>query len=149
MARWRMRHLGAAFGAAGLLWMVVVGGAAAGNNGTLKVHEAGTPLGTPNNDPKVGCGFNIEGFGLDDGQTGHLVFTAQGGASTGVDQDGGTVGPADATGYLVTGGYDLPSGQYKATLYGKDGDSDAKAKSKVFKVTCDNGGGGGGGGGGG
>jgi hypothetical protein len=146
MARWRSRHLGATLSAVGLIWMVAAGGAAAGNNGTLKIHEAGTPTGTPNNDPKVGCGFDIEGFGLDAGQTGHLVFTVQGGdAPTGVDEDGGDVG-ANASGYFIAGPYDLASGHYKATLYGKDGDGDVKAKSKVFKVTCDGGGGGGGGG---
>jgi hypothetical protein len=146
MARWRSRHLGATLSVAGLIWMVAAGGAAAGNNGTLKIHDAGTPAGTPNNDPKVGCGFDVEGFGLDAGQTGHLVFTVQGGdAPTGVDQDGGTVGPADGSGYFISGPYDLASGHYKATLYGKDGNTDLKAKSKVFKVTCEGGGGGGGG----
>ncbi len=48
-----------------------------GNNGTLKVHQAGTPSGTENNDPKV-CAFNLEGFGLDAGQIGYLQFETQG-----------------------------------------------------------------------
>ena len=34
------------------------------------------------------------------------------------------------------------TGHYRAVFYGKDGDPEAKAKSKVFKVTCDGGGGG-------
>ena len=145
MARWRSRHLGATLSAAGLVWMVAAGGAAAGNNGTLKIHDDG-PTGTPDNDPKVGCGFDVEGFGLDAGQTGHLVFTVQGGdAPTGADEDGGDVA-ANGQGYFIAGPYDLASGHYKATLYGKDGAADVKAKSKVFKVTCEGGGGGGGGG---
>jgi len=49
-----------------------------GNNGTLKIHEQGTPSGTENNDPKV-CVFNVESFGLDAGQTGFLSFSVQGG----------------------------------------------------------------------
>jgi hypothetical protein len=150
MARWRSTRLGATLGAVGLVWMVVAGGAAAGNNGTLKVHDPGTPTGTPDNDPSVGCGFDLEAFGLDVGQVGSIAFTVQGGDDPeGVGADGGLLGPADATGYAAAGPFDLPSGHYLATLYGKDGAADVKAKSKVFKVTCDNPGGGGGGGGGG
>lgn len=150
MARWRSTRLGATLGAVGLVWMVVAGGAAAGNNGTLKVHDAGTPTETPDNDPTVGCGFDLEAFGLDEGQVGSIAFTVQGDDDPqGVAADGGLLGPADASGYAVAGPFDLPSGHYKATLYGKDGAADVKAKSKVFHVTCDNPGGGGGGGGGG
>lgn len=51
-----------------------------GNNGTLKVHEQGTPSGTESNDPKV-CVFNFEAFGLDASQTGDISITTQGGPS--------------------------------------------------------------------
>ena len=63
----------------GLIWLIAAGGAVAGNNGTLKIHEEGTPSGTRNNDPKV-CTFNVEAFNLDPWQpAGYLEFTVQGG----------------------------------------------------------------------
>jgi hypothetical protein len=46
MAR-RARRLGAASAAAALIWLIAGGAALAGNNGTLKIHEYGTPDGTP------------------------------------------------------------------------------------------------------
>ena len=45
-----------------------------GNNGTLKVHEIGTPTAFEDNDPKV-CSFNFEGFGFDASQGGYIVLT--------------------------------------------------------------------------
>ncbi len=113
-----------------------------GNNGTVKVHEKGTPRGTESNDPKV-CVFNVEGYGFDKGQAGHLVFKVQGGDKpTGKDAGPYKFGPADAKGYYETQYFTLKPGHYKVTLYGKDikGDVDysneLKAKSKVFKVEC-------------
>jgi len=140
----RTRRLGAVLACTALIWLLTAGASFAGNNGTLKIHELGTPAGTPNNDPKV-CTFNVEAFGLDAGQSGYLVFTVQGGDSpTGVDAGPFSVGPASATGYFATDYYGLAAGHYKATLYGKADLTDVKAKSKVFKVTCEGGGGGGG-----
>ena len=111
----------------------------AGNNGTLKIHELGTPAGTPNNDPKV-CSFNVEAFNLDPGQSGYLVFSVQGGdAPQGTEAGPFAVGPADANGYFASQPFSPPAGHYKATLYGKADLTDVKAKSKVFKVTCDEG----------
>ncbi len=142
----RARRLGAVLSAAALVWLVGANAAFAGNNGTLKIHEQGTPDATPNNDPQV-CVFNIEGFGLDPYQTGYLVFDVQGGdAPQGVSQ-GPFTETADATGYLASEYFFLADGHYKATLYGKADLTDVKAKSKVFKVSCGGGGGGGGGGG--
>jgi hypothetical protein len=141
----RTRRLGAVLIAAALVWLVGAAAASAGNNGTLKIHELGTPDGTPNNDPKV-CSFNVEAFGLDAGQTGYLVFDVQGGdAPQGVAQGPYAFGPADASGYYASEYFSLAAGHYKATLYGKADLTDVKAKSKVFKVTCEGGGGGGGG----
>lgn len=118
-----------------------------GNNGTLKVHEAGTPSGTESNDPKI-CEFNFEGFGFDVGQVGYIVVDGQGQT----DAPAALTlpfGPADASGFYATayinsagGTLTLADGHYKATLYGKDTGTDApdladeKAKSKVFKVEC-------------
>jgi LPXTG-motif cell wall-anchored protein len=113
---------------------------AKGNNGTLKIHEAGTPVHTESNDPKV-CSFNVEGFGFDAGQTGYLKFDVQGGDKpTGVAQGPFTFGNTDASGYYASPYFALANGHYKATLYGKQLPSgaltDVKAKSKVFKVSC-------------
>ncbi len=111
-----------------------------GNNGTLKIHEQGTPAGTPNTDPKV-CVFNVEGFGLDPGQTGYLKFSVQGGdGPTGTPAGPFAFGPANADGFYASEYFNLDPGHYKATLYGKqlpNGSlTDVTAKSKVFKVIC-------------
>jgi hypothetical protein len=132
----RAGRLGLALSGAALITAMAATTALAGNNGTIKIHEMGTPEGTPNNDPKV-CSFNVEGFGLDAGQTGWLYFSVQGGdAPTGSPMFGGWV-QADADGYFETVYYGLEAGHYKATLYGKEDMTDVKAKSKVFKVTCE------------
>jgi hypothetical protein len=111
-----------------------------GNNGTLKIHEKGTPSGTENNDPKV-CSFNVEGFGFDADQTGYLQFTVQGDDKpTGTDAGPYSFGPTSANGFYASQYFTLTDGHYKATLYGKmlpGGQlTDFKAKSKVFKVRC-------------
>ncbi len=135
----RTRRLGAASAVAALIWLIAAGAAFAGNNGTLKIHELGTPDGTPNNDPKV-CTFNVEGFNLNAGQSGYLVFEVQGGdAPQGVDPGTTFFEQADANGYLTSEYFSPPPGHYKATLYGKADLTDVKAKSKVFKVTCEGG----------
>ena len=89
-------------------------------------------------------GFSLEAFGLDPGQSGFVVFSVQSG--TGLDSAPLPFGPADADGYAIVRGIELGTGMYKTTMYGKDGQPDTKAKSKVFQVDCDNPGGGGGGG---
>jgi hypothetical protein len=111
-----------------------------GNNGTIKIHEQGTPSGTQSNDPKV-CTFNVEGFGFDASQTGYVKFDVQGGDKpTGVNAGPYAFGPTSSTGYYATQYFHLQPGHYKATLYGKQlptgALTDVKAKSKVFKVTC-------------
>lgn len=132
----RAGRLGLALSGAALITAMAASTAFAGNNGTIKIHEMGTPDGTPSNDPKV-CSFNVEGFGLDAGQMGWLYFSVQGGdAPTGSPMFGGFV-QADSNGYFETVYYGLEPGHYKATLYGKEGMLDVKAKSKVFKVTCE------------
>lgn len=112
-----------------------------GNNGTLKVHEEGTPDGTESNDPKV-CSFNIEGFDFDAHQLLVIRFDPQGGSKP-LGTAAGPFGPyeADDEGYFDTEYFDLADGTYKTTALGKDsaGDYvvDLKAKSKVFKVECE------------
>lgn len=110
--------------------------ATGGNNGTIKIHEQGTPSGTESNDPKV-CVFNVEGYGFDAGQTGYLYFDVQGSdGPTGTSAGPFNFGPANDNGYYETQNFSLDPGHYKGTLYGKPGRDDEKAKSKVFKVEC-------------
>jgi len=138
-----LRIAGAALLTSALIWLLAVGGAMASNNGTLKIHEAGTPEGTPNNDPKV-CLFHVEAFNLDPGQTGVLVFSDQGGDEPSGSAAGPFVfGPADSDGFFASPQeFNLAAGHYKATLFGDGELTDVKAKSKVFKVNCEDGGGG-------
>lgn len=134
----RTSRIGAALSVGALIWLVGAAAAFGGNNGTLKIHDMGTPDGTPNNDPNV-CAFNVEGFNLDAGQSGYLVFSVQGGdAPQGVDAGPFPFGPANADGFYATDYFGLARGHYMAILYGKADLTDVKAKSKVFKVTCDN-----------
>lgn len=119
-----------------------LGAAANGNNGTIKIHEQGTPSGSESNDPKV-CVFNVEGFKFDAGQTGYLKFSVQGGdGPTGTAAGPFAWGPANASGFYASQYFNLAPGHYKATLYGKKTGggidlTDVKAKSKVFKVRCE------------
>ena len=113
-----------------------------GNNGTLKVHEQGTPERTESNDPKV-CVFNFEGYGFDKGQSGIIAISKQGGGKDRSIVKLVNMPAADANGYTETEYVTIDNGHYKTTLYGKDvhGDVDynqeLKAKSKVIKVACD------------
>ena len=133
----RIRRFGTALTAATLICLIGAAGSFAANGGTLKIHELDTPAATPNNDPKV-CSFDVEAFNLDLDQTGYIVFSVQGGdAPQGADAGPFAFGPADANGYYASESFFLAAGHYKATLYGKADLTDVKAKSKVFKVTCE------------
>lgn len=118
------------------------------NNGTLKVHKQGSESGFEDNEPKV-CAFNFEGFNFDEEQEGYIVIEGQG-QSEGTDYGPFDIfGPANSEGYYATGYFntdsgvaDIADGHYKATLYGKNigggiNLEDEKAKSKVFKVECE------------
>lgn len=138
-------------GLAGALQAPVVNADPPANNGTLKVHEEGSPIGTApvpgteNNQPKV-CRFNFEGFFFDASQEGYLEVVTQGGGPIQTLVAGPLAVTADTNGYYVTGDYfndeDGPvinDGLYKVTWYIKDlpqSERDEKAKSKVFKVEC-------------
>jgi hypothetical protein len=133
---------------AGMVTSYTVAADPPGNNGTLKVHESGTPSDTENNDPKV-CSFNFEGFQFDAGQSGMIVVEPQGGDTPTTDTVSLSFGPTNESGYAQTayinegGSLQLDNGHYKSTLYGKDDKGnytvDLKAKSKVFKVDCEGG----------
>lgn len=131
-----------ALAAGAILAILAVAPVSAGNNGTLKVLDSGSPFETPDNEPAVGCVFYIEAFGLDAGQAGTLVLSTQGGDGPVNNDVTAALGPANADGYAIVFFQNVVTGHYSAVLYGKDGDPEAKAKSKVFKVTCDGGGGG-------
>ena len=117
-----------------------------GNNGTLKVHEKGTPDKTPSNDPKV-CAFNLEGFDFDAAQSGYIVISPD---NTNTAVATLAFGPTDGTGYAASAyvndgisGFSIANGKYEATLYGKKTGNPSlpdlaneKAKSKVFTVGC-------------
>ncbi len=135
---WRRSALAAGV----VLAILAVAPVSAGNNGTLKVHASGSPVGTPDNEPQVGCVFDIEAFGLDPSQDGTLILSTQGGDGPVNPDVISALGPANADGYAIANFQNVPTGHYRATFYGKDGDPEAKAKSKVFKVTCEGGGGG-------
>ena len=149
-----LAHMAATLATVALVMFVALSGAlAGGNNGTLKVHDLGSTPETPNNEPKV-CAFNLEAFGLDADQDGWLVFTVQGGDGPQGTNPGGPfyLPPANGSGFSTSvdsfnnGGPVIDAGHYKVTLYGKstpNGPTDEKAKSKVFKVTCETEGGGG------
>ena len=117
----------------------------ASNNGTLKVHEYSTRDGTESTSPHV-CTFNFEGYQFDEGQTGSILVSPQGGDSDTTDSVSVPFGPADEDGFYKTayvndgGSLQLDNGHYKSTLYGKDVNGnytiDLKAKSKNFKVEC-------------
>ncbi|WP_212756121.1 hypothetical protein [Flexivirga aerilata] len=141
---------GAAFFAAGTAIAIGTAGAASaappGNNSTVKIHELDTPDHTESNDPKV-CEFNLEYFNQDPSQEGFTaVFTTQPGGEAVLTIP---MPPAGADGYSEsvylnadpngeTDGYTVPAGQYYVTVYGKFGtEPEEKAKSKVFRVDCE------------
>jgi len=143
---------GGLFCAAGMV--MAMGGTAQadppGNNGTIKVHELGTPVHTESNDPHV-CAFNLEYYNQDAGQQGFEVkfFTQAPTQPKDVLALTIQLPQAGADGYsesvylnadpgTETDGYVLPDGHYVAIVYGKNGSqTDEKAKSKVFWVKCD------------
>jgi hypothetical protein len=113
---------------------------APGSNGTIKIHEEGTPSGAEDNDPTV-CSFNVEGFGFDAGQSGYIVFETQGGDEpVGMNAGPFDFGPTNSEGFYATEYFHLDPGHYQAALLGKKDAagnvSDVMVKSKVFEVEC-------------
>lgn len=108
----------------------------AGNNGTLKIMDAGSQSEFPDNEPKV-CSWFYEGFYFDPTQAGYIEVDGQGQTTYGPVVVADVVAGAD--GYFKSGLQSLPDGHYKATLYEKPvGENGGKSKSKVFKVECSN-----------
>ncbi|MBA3744292.1 hypothetical protein [Sporichthya sp.] len=115
---------------------------APGNNGTLKVHEPGTPFERNASESQQPiCAFYLAGFNFDSNQVISYSFTVQGGANSG-DPEGTpgsfTAGPDNGrprgdgrTPVLEKTDHTLPDGRYKVTVTTTDG-----SKSKVFEINC-------------
>ncbi|WP_051732587.1 hypothetical protein [Kitasatospora phosalacinea] len=103
---------------------------AAGDNGDVKIHDAGTPADSQNNDPKV-CKFYIVGLNFDPGQTVTWHIDQQPPTGNAQVLSGSLVMP---TGNARTADQSLPDGHYKLgwNFVGENGD----AKQKVFTVDC-------------
>jgi hypothetical protein len=89
-----------------------------GNNGTVKIHEAGADP-SPDNEPHVSCSFFVSFYGFDAGQTMDVSFTGQ--APTGKDEPIAITDPAlrSKTSTTDAGGagndYDGDLGPYNAS----------------------------------
>ncbi|MFD0075580.1 hypothetical protein ACFVIY_24415 [Streptomyces sp. NPDC127166] len=121
--------------------------AAPGDNGDVKVHRQGTPDSSQANEPQVGCVFRFAAFNFDGLQSIQWNIYAQPGLPGNQDpslKNGSIAVDSNGDGHTddITG---LASGMYKVewTWVGQNG----AAKSKVFRVNCDNGNGGNGNGG--
>ncbi|MFB7453389.1 hypothetical protein [Streptomyces sp. NPDC056194] len=116
--------------------------AAPGDNGDVKVHRQGTPDSSQANEPQVGCVFRFAAFNFDGLQSIQWNIYAQPGLPGNQDpslKNGSIAVDSNGDGHTddITG---LASGMYKVewTWVGQNG----AAKSKVFRVNCDNGNGG-------
>jgi hypothetical protein len=120
--------LGAGFLVAG----GAVTSAAPADNGTVKIHNVGTPHEDPRDEPKV-CGFYIAAFDFDANQTLDYRIVAGPGFKGAASKSGSLSLDADGDGHTAT--MKLSDGMYKlfVTFDGQKG----AAKHKVFKVDCE------------
>ncbi|MFM9371648.1 LPXTG cell wall anchor domain-containing protein [Streptomyces sp. Da 82-17] len=108
-----------------------------GDNGTVKIHDAGTGEELRKNEPHV-CTFYLDAFGFDAGQT--ATWWIESWAPTagvkGEKVKSGSLTP-DAEGHGRTQDLSLPDGHYKLfwTFDGEHG----RAKHKVFWTDCEDG----------
>ncbi|MCX4992009.1 MULTISPECIES: hypothetical protein [unclassified Streptomyces] len=104
--------------------------AAPGDNGDVKVHDSGTGVDDPREDPKV-CHFYLDGFNFDPGQQVTWFIVTQPLVAGGANLRGSLDLPS---GHARTPELTLPDGQYKLTwrFVGENG----AGKSKVFRVDC-------------
>ena len=107
--------------------------AAPGDNGTVKVHDATTPVTDHQNDPQDVCQFYLDGFGFDGAQsvTWHIDSWPPTGNRTEVLNGSLTM---DASGDGYTANQSLPNGHYK--LFWNFTGENGAAKQKVFWVKC-------------
>ncbi|WP_432249202.1 LPXTG cell wall anchor domain-containing protein [Streptomyces sanyensis] len=107
-----------------------------GDNGTVKIHEAGTGQELVKNEPKV-CDFYLVAFNFDEGQKADWEIQAWAGndlVEKGTVVESGSL-TLDEEGHGRTEDMRLADGQYKLfwTFEGEKG----KAKHKVFKSACE------------
>ncbi|ORT58512.1 hypothetical protein [Streptomyces sp. CB03238] len=106
-----------------------------GDNGTVKIHDAGTGEELRKNEPHV-CTFYLDAFGFDGGQEvdWHIEAWAPTAGVKGETVESGSL-TLDGTGHGRTGDLTLPDGHYKLfwTFDGEHG----RAKQKVFWSACD------------
>jgi len=129
-----LRIAAAVFGGLLLLFLAIPSGAVPSNHGTVKIQNT-EDLGQQSNDPKPGCPFYVEGFGMN-AASGTLVIDQQ--APTGTANVVSTTWTANDVSldgfpdhHFLNGPFNLPEGHYK--LYVSDTPHD---KMKVFKVEC-------------
>ncbi|HEY3502728.1 MAG TPA: hypothetical protein VGN37_08110 [Actinocatenispora sp.] len=131
------RAVGAAIAALlavlGSLFVPAMASAAPGDNGVVKIHNAGTPADDEHNEPQV-CVFYLVAFHFDGLQqvTWHINQQPPTGTSQ-VSQ--GTI-TLDDNGHGYTTDMTLPDGHYK--LYWNWEGQTGAGKSKVFTVDCTN-----------
>ncbi|MER5384879.1 hypothetical protein ABT040_32210 [Streptomyces sp. NPDC002688] len=132
------RRSGPRRGAGALVTLAVAGTAllgapaavAAPGDGDVKVHDSGTGVDNPREDPKV-CHFYLDGFDFDPGQQVTWFIVTQPLVEGGANLRGSLDLP---TGHGRTPELTLPDGQYKLTwrFVGENG----AGKSQVFRVDC-------------
>ncbi|MET9391317.1 LPXTG cell wall anchor domain-containing protein [Streptomyces sp. NPDC006624] len=116
--------------------------APAGDNGTVKIHDAATGEELRRNEPKV-CSFYLDAFGFDGGQeVDWRIVAIPPSADKGETVESGSL-VLDGQGHGRTDELSLPDGHYKL-LWTFDGEKGA-AKHKVFWTDCEDEGGPGGG----
>lgn len=127
-------------------------GAAPGNNGTVKIDgEVFDDL--PNNEPHVGCSFQVDFYGFDEGDDlfAHVTFTAQPPSGRGIIlEDDVFIGEDDASGGGSEAGLDASAtftldlsaldehpvqGYHVKLTVEADGSKGADTKHKTFWVT--------------
>ncbi|WAZ22257.1 LPXTG cell wall anchor domain-containing protein [Streptomyces cinnabarinus] len=106
-----------------------------GDNGTVKIHDAGTGEELRKNEPHV-CSFYLDAFGFDGGQQvdWHIESWAPTAGVKGETVKSGELA-LDAEGHGRTEDMTLPDGHYKL-FWNFDGEH-GKAKHKVFWTDCD------------
>ncbi|GAA2662647.1 LPXTG cell wall anchor domain-containing protein [Streptomyces vastus] len=106
-----------------------------GDNGTVKIHDAGTGEELRKNEPHV-CTFYLDGFGFDGGQQvdWHIEAWAPTADVKGETAESGSLS-LDAEGHGRTQELSLPDGHYKL-FWNFDGEKGA-AKHKVFWTDCE------------
>jgi hypothetical protein len=102
-----------------------------GANGDVKIHQVGTSVTDPRNQPKV-CTFYLDAFHFDAAQSVSYWFVA-GEPFTGPQLLPGSL-TLDAAGNGQTGTLSLATGHYK--LFFKAAGAPGNGTSKVFKVGC-------------